>query len=127
MNIELNFEVRSSYLYAKAVGVFNLKEAMDCYRRILETAAQKNLLRILFDVCALTGDMTTMDRYVQSDFLAKEMTKQENPVSLKFAIVGNEPFLDPQRFGETVARNRGILLKVTTDINQALEWLGVKE
>jgi hypothetical protein len=41
------------------------------------------------------------------------------------AYVGDEPLIDPARFGETVAVNRGALIKVTTDLNEAFAWLGV--
>ena len=123
MSIELTFEERTSYLYARAVGIFNLREAKDCFRRIVEVAAQEKLLRVLFDARDLKGNMTTMDRYTLGDSLTKEILEKKNQVLPRIAIVGNEPFIDPQRFGETVARNRGSLLKVTTDIDQALQWL----
>jgi hypothetical protein len=42
---------------------------------------------------------------------------------IRMAIVGSEPLIDRERFGEIVARNRGVPLKVTTDLDEALRWL----
>ena len=42
---------------------------------------------------------------------------------VQIACVGTSPVIDPQRFGEKVAR--GLPLKVSTDIGEALAWLGV--
>lgn len=42
---------------------------------------------------------------------------------IRIAFVGREPFLDPERFGETVAVNRGLNVRVFTDEVAALTWL----
>ena len=46
---------------------------------------------------------------------------------VRFAFLGNYPIIDPGRFGETVAINRGLTLKVATDYKEALDWLSVNE
>ena len=43
----------------------------------------------------------------------------------KFAYVLREPVLDPQRFGETVAVNRGMFVKAFDSPEDALQWLGI--
>jgi RimJ/RimL family protein N-acetyltransferase len=42
---------------------------------------------------------------------------------IRIAFIGSEPFLDPERFGETVAVNRGLNVRVFTDEVAALTWL----
>jgi hypothetical protein len=42
---------------------------------------------------------------------------------VRLAVLGNEPIIDPNRFGEIVATNRGANVKVFTDDPMALEWL----
>jgi hypothetical protein len=44
---------------------------------------------------------------------------------LRLAVLGSEEIIDPQRFGESVARNRGMESKVTTDPAEAAAWLEV--
>ena len=45
---------------------------------------------------------------------------------IRFAYLGNYPMIDPNKFGETVAVNRGLTLKATTDLKEALDWLLVE-
>jgi hypothetical protein len=42
-----------------------------------------------------------------------------------FAYVLKEPVLDPQRFGQTVAVNRGMNVKTFDNVEQARTWLGL--
>jgi hypothetical protein len=42
---------------------------------------------------------------------------------IKLAIVAREEQMTPERFFETVARNRGIHLKVFTELDEAIVWL----
>jgi len=46
---------------------------------------------------------------------------------IRMAIVGSEPYIDPDRFGETVATNRGGDVGVFTSMTDALAWLDVKD
>jgi hypothetical protein len=67
-----------------------------------------------------------MDRYNLATLCAKKYLDGKLagkfPVC-RFAYVGSQPLVEPQRFGETVAVNRGINLKVFTEMKEALAWL----
>ena len=45
--------------------------------------------------------------------------------SIRFAYVLKEPVLDPKKFGETVAVNRGMLIRVFDNPEEALQWLEI--
>jgi hypothetical protein len=47
------------------------------------------------------------------------------PCFLQVAVYGRQPLIDPSRFGETVALNRGAKVKVSERLDEALAWLGV--
>ena len=47
------------------------------------------------------------------------------PLHLQIAVYGHQPFVDPGRFGETVALNRGANVKVSERLDEARAWLGV--
>ena len=49
--------------------------------------------------------------------------KRGMSAATRFAYVLKEPVLDPDRFGETVAVNRWMRLKVFDNLKEALEWL----
>jgi hypothetical protein len=42
---------------------------------------------------------------------------------VRFALLGHEPMIHPERFGELVARNRGADARVFTDQDAALAWI----
>lgn len=69
-----------------------------------------------------------MERYGVASRNAKLFTKRfgtDESSGVRFAFVGNEPFIEPERFAATVAVNRGVQMKATTDLQEALDWLNI--
>ena len=84
--------------------------------------------RVLLDASAVTGVPTQDERYVLGLFVAAEqriLAARTPPVDMQVAVVGQRPLIDPDRFGETVAINRGAKVKVSEELAEALAWLGV--
>jgi len=119
--------VKDNYLSVTVSGNFSLDEAKKMYVEILEILLDKKLLKLFFNVYKVKGKVTTMDRYHFGEFAALESIKYMGKGLVRIAVgfYGIEPIIDPERFGELVARNRGLDLKVTTDKNEALQFLGV--
>ncbi len=126
--LKYSFKVNNSYLSVTVSGHFSLSEAKIMYTDALEYLLENHLSKLFFDVFKVKGEITTMDRYYFGEFAAFESLKYMGKGLKKIAvsICGEEPIIDPQRFGEIVARNRGLNLKVTTDKNESLQFLGVK-
>jgi len=122
------FEIKDNYLSVSVSGHFSLADSMKIYTEALEILVEKNLSKLFFDVRKVKGKVSTMDRYYLGEFAALESIKYMEK-GLQFyavAFYGIEPIIDPDRFGELVARNRGLNLKVTSDKKVALLFLGVK-
>ena len=69
-----------------------------------------------------------MERFFYGEFAAQEIAKfADRGVSraTQFAYVLEAPVLDLHRFGETVAVNRGMYVKVFDNLQDALEWIGI--
>jgi hypothetical protein len=82
--------------------------------------------KMLIDTLRVEGEMSTMDRYNLATLSAKKYLEGKLAGKIpgcRFAFVGSNPLVDPKRFGETVAVNRGIDLKVFTEMKEALAWL----
>jgi len=77
---------------------------------------------VLIDLRAVKG--TPPDIY-ERFILGVETVKiqRKNKTIVTIVIVGNEPMIDPERFGETVALNRGGIGKVFINIEEAESWL----
>jgi hypothetical protein len=118
MSIESEFSFKTGYVIFRCRGTYELASVLDLYGKAIEAAAQKGLPALLIDVREITGTPpTTLDRFTIGEYVATH--GQE----VKFALVGHEPMIDPRRFGEIVAANRGATVKAFTDLDEAVAWL----
>ncbi len=120
--IDVQAEARVGYMYVHCQGVFTLEGMLQVYEHALDAAAREGRTVALLDVRDVKGGPPTIvERYEMGVHVAK---LQSDPARrIRMAVVGHEPFIDPQRFGETVARNRGAISKVFTDIDEAIAWI----
>jgi len=128
MSMSLKIRSKSGLLRVVATGQISLEEAKRTFLEILDAVVRHKAKHILFDGRTLTGDPSTLDRFFFGEFAA-QMVRQlvidyALPPAPQFAYVLHIPVLDPQRFGETVAVNRGLWFKAFDDIDEALRWLG---
>lgn len=63
---------------------------------------------------------------VPLDVRVAELQASRSP-PIRFAMLGHEPMIHPQRFGQVVATNRGAVVGVLTDEAMALNWLVPKK
>ena len=126
--LKYSSKVKNNFLSVTVSGHFSLSEAKITYTAALEYLLENNLSKLFFDAFRVKGVVTTMDRYYFGEFAAFESLKYigKGLKKITVSICGEEPIIDPRRFGEIVARNRGLNLKVTTDKNESLQFLGVK-
>jgi len=114
----------SGYLYVEATGRFSLEEAKSTFVEMLEAIARNKAGKVLFNGRELEGDPKVMERFYYGEFVAESVAKFE-PRGVAFAYVLEGSMRDPKRFGETVARNRGMIVTTFEHLDDALGWLGV--
>ena len=123
MKSKNSFEVRDNYLYVKIIGKFEPSIARDDISEFIEKAIKHNLRKILCDLTSLTGfdevDISFMTKFDLAEFASNSM-----PLGFRLAILGTSQQLSGD-IGETVMSNRGVLVKSTSNLQEALEWLGV--
>ena len=110
------------YLRLECTGTFTLESALAAYERAFSLAAEAGRPAVLVDVRRLAGREPTMaERYQLAVSLADQqgVTKPR----IRFALLGHEPMIHPERFGEIVATTRGADARVFTDEALALGWL----
>jgi hypothetical protein len=118
----------SGLLKVVAMGKFSLKEAKQAFVEMLEAVAQHKTKKVYFDGRKLVGKPETMERFFYGEFAAQtvnDFAQRGVFPSTRFAYVLKQPVLDPTRFGETVAVNRGMSVKVFDSPEDALRWLGI--
>ena len=127
MASHLEIARQENYLSASITGECSLSEAKDHFKQILDACVEYKLSRALVDVRTITIllPMTITKRFEFAEFLARAYW--EGPIrelrGFRLACVGNPAHVDPGGFGETVARNRGVNVKITTNMDEALAWI----
>lgn len=125
----LGIHPESGYLRVVATGEFLLDEAKRTFLEVLDAVAEHGAEKVLIDGREIDGEPTTMQRFFYGEFAAQATAEFKRQRALaeapKFAYVLVEPVLDPERFGETVAVNRGMRVKVFENPEEALRWLGL--
>jgi hypothetical protein len=116
----------SDLLRVRATGEFSLDEAKRNFLEMMEAVVLHRSKRVLVDGQTVTGNPRTIERFYYGEFTADAVMKHHARTedgATRFAYVLREPVLDPGRFGETVAANRGMLIKVCDNVEEALKWL----
>lgn len=131
--MEYTIEVRKSYIYVKVSGQISLVNPSGWGKikaarsNVLASVKKNNINKLLIDGSDVSAKVSMIDRFLIAKFFVEENLKLITGQSrlLKIAFVGNRSLIDPGKFGETVARNRGLNGFVTVNIQEALNWLDV--
>lgn len=123
----LGVTAESDHLYVRATGTFSLDEAQLTFLEMLESVARHKVTKVLFDGRMLVGEPKVFERFYYGEFAARSVVSFANRGLLKrvtrFAYVLEEPILDAERFGETVAVNRGMRVRAFDNLAAARAWL----
>jgi hypothetical protein len=126
MAIDLKIEPQPAYLLMTFEGQFESSVIDPITTQAVEACEKYQPSKMLFDFRQVDGQMSTMDRYNTASIFAKKYLDLKITGKIpdcRFAFVGNHPLIDPQKFGETVANNRGLNVKVFIEWTEAVAWL----
>ncbi len=128
MSMFLSIIPEADVLRVIAAGEFSLEEAEMTYLNVINAVAEHKSEKVLFDGREITGEPEAMERFYYGKFAAEKCQSflyNRGCRAPQFAYVLREPVLDPGRFGETVAVNRGMIVKAFDNLDGAHEWLGL--
>jgi hypothetical protein len=123
MRQDIDFE--SGLLRVGVRGVFSLEEAKQAFLEVLGAVAQYGARKVLIDGRKVKGNPRDFERFYYGELAAQETQRlyNETKISPRFAYLIHGPLRDPGRFGEIVALNRGMNVKVFETLEEACEWL----
>lgn len=85
---------------------------------VIQKALELDIQKILCDETKLKYTLSLSETYQLAEYVSKEI------ISIKrIAVLCNKDFLEEGQFFETVSSNRGVMIRVSTDIQSAREWL----
>ena len=127
MSLSLQIRAEPEVLYVVATGQFLLADARKTFLQMLEAVDQNNATKVVFDGREVKGNPETIERFLYGEFAAQAVNRHMMEGAVRrapqFAYVLHEPVLDPQKFGETVALNRGMWVKAFDNLADARDWL----
>jgi len=129
MRLTIDSTPEKDLLYIRLDGEFSLSEANKTLLKMFQAVADNNIFKVLVDCRNLKGNPTALERFEHSKFAAEKAhsaLKSQNTRMASFAYVGYPPLFDPNRFGETVAVNRGLDTMTSNNVEDALRWLKIE-
>ncbi len=120
--ISIAVQVHPDHVELACTGLYSRAEALRVGREAYAEASRAGRDRVLVDVRSITGRIPTiLDRFEMGVRIAEHYLASDPRVRL--AVLGHEPMIHPERFGELVARNRGADARVFSDEALAHDWL----
>ena len=119
---KIDIRPEKDYLYVKVSGAYDHANATAFVRRALEESARQRLPRIFADIRDLVTPASVLNRLELARLFAAD---RSNPI--KLAVLCNRNHVGSDGFFEAAADNRGVLVKVTDNQDEALEWLSPKD
>ena len=128
MSMKIEIEEDEGLLRVIASGGFSMAGAVNRFLEMLDAVERTGAKKILVDGRTVSGNPEVIERFIYGEFAAKAVARYMMGGAARrmpqFAYVLHVPMRDPHRFGETVAVNRGVWIKVFGSVDEALEWLG---
>jgi hypothetical protein len=99
-------------------GQGDWKAFFDIVLKILHQVHGTSCQRVLFDIRPLAMSLNTIDRYELATAAAQQWDRR-----LGAGLLVLSSLLDTSRFGQNVARNRGLTVEIFEEEHAALRWL----
>jgi hypothetical protein len=122
--MDVRVESRRSYVVATLTGPHSLEEALKAYEATYEAAFGQGLRLILVDCSGLDGALSTRERFILGKSGVDYWSSRASKMIPKIAVVGKPPVIDG--LGAVVASSGGIQVQTFPEVQEALEWLGVR-
>ena len=113
------FELKDDYAVYRPSGQTSVDEGVRKAAAVMSYCRAQKIRRLLFDTTHLEFPTpTTMERFNMGASFASATGG-----AVRVVVVAKPEMIDPQKFGMTVARNRGLWTEVFTSEDEAVTWL----
>ena len=129
MSIEVEIIQNKEHVEAIVSGDYDIQEAIEKFQVILSACQIAGLKKILIDFRELHGDIYAVQKIMYTQQVVNQVKDcfASGAKDLQFAYVGKAPQVSTYEPGLEVVEREGMQAILTGDINEAYEWLGVKE
>ena len=109
---------KETYIYFDFTAEFSEVAGKQCVDAMVETCRQLQVSKALLDCRKMTGEIKILESFNVVTYGGKM-----RGLLSKLALVGRGDQMFPDKFVENVAVNRGINLRLFTDLEEAIDWL----
>jgi hypothetical protein len=120
MDLSIDIKLQGELLLITANGQVQVDIASQLLKQVCDIAAEKKVNKILVDCLDVTGELASFERYRLGAETA-EVYLTQGQTNVRLAFVGKPP--TTQGFGVRVAQNRGLITKLFSTQQEALQWL----
>lgn len=113
-------EQRDGYIYVEYDEEYSIEVFVSTSKQVFDLCQKENYKKVLVNVTNMPGKVRTFQRFeigVQGSLIFRNL--------IKVAVLYRKEEID--WFAETVSKNRGLNAKIFSEMNEATEWLKVKE
>lgn len=114
---EARFVREGDWLVVRTSGPINVDWFVGVIAQVAAALRAAPAAAVLVDISEMFGPLDDLGRYRFA--MAAVSAELAGPI----AFVGREGLIDPGRFGEVVARNRGVNVRVFVDETEGRAWL----
>ena len=114
----LSIAEKEGYVRFDYTGEFSQAAGKQCIDAMVEKCRQVQIRKALLDCRQMTGEIPVFE-----GFMVVLHGRKMRDVISQTALVGREDQMFADNFIENVAVNRGVNLKLFTDIEEAIDWL----
>jgi hypothetical protein len=128
MSLEVEIIQHKEYVEAIVSGEYDMQEAVEKFPIVLSSCQIAGLSKVLIDFRKLHGNIYAVQKIMYTHQVIGQVKDcfESRGKDLQFAFVGKAPQVSTYEPGLEIVEREGIQGIVTDDINEAFEWLGVK-
>jgi hypothetical protein len=115
-----DFQIAEGYAAYRPAGEVSIEQAIELLSRAVAFARENQILRLLVNGTGLSG---FEEPKLWERFLLGEQAANAAKSAVVLAMVARAEWIDRDKFGVLVARNRGLLCDVFSSETEALSWL----
>jgi hypothetical protein len=118
--MDMKTQLQGDVLLVTLTGKVDLSLSVLLLNQAFDIAAATPAYKVLFNAHAVTGTLSTLERYELGSRVAAHITQLGT--SPKVAFVGVSPTVNG--FAVRVAQNREVAVELFRDVPEGLAWLG---
>lgn len=121
-----SYEIREGYLFVRVAGEFDLPAAQQATLDWVDQARKLAISKAIVDITGVKGfdrvQVATLTRFTLGTFAVASI-----PEGFQLAVLETPAQMQDTGFDEAVMLHRGVNVRVTINLQDALAWLNVPD